>query len=287
MVRTRGGSRYRPRVRFSTPEMEDPETSGAAHAHSPEFPAVEQPTLAPAAIPEEPQGFRRYQTRMGPRAPSPMRQRRRGRARPSKRAQTSGPGESSRSRPEPSPPTVDEGSSPQLSPASRIKRPMFTSDPIPGNVDLRARDLHGEPFYDVPALTTDPRFRDSMRLITQYSLPPFMMPRQFCYPRVVLQYYHSMTSRGLPSPLVLQFSINGRQGVLWAADISASLGLPAELANSGGYRDWPQPSQREMVRCLARDTTAGLVLFRRQLPPQMLLVYHLLRTSLFPLHHYV
>ena len=42
-----------------------------------------------------------------------------------------------------------------------------------------------------------------------------------------------------------------------------------------------------MVRCLARDTTAGPVLFRRQLPPQMLLMDHLLRTSLFPLQHYV
>ena len=209
------------------------------------------------------------------------------RARPSKQARTSGPWESSRSRPEPSPPPIDEGSSPQLSPASRVRRPMFTSDPIPGNVDLRARDFHREPFYDVPALTTDPRFRDSMRLITQYSLLPFMTPRQFYYPLVVLQFYHSMTSRGVPSPLELRFSIDGRQGVLRALYISAALGLPAELANSEGYKDWPQPSQREMVRCLARDTMAGPVLFRRQLPPQMLLVDHLLQTSLFPLQHYV
>ena len=42
-----------------------------------------------------------------------------------------------------------------------------------------------------------------------------------------------------------------------------------------------------MVRCLARDTTAGSVLFRRQLAPQMLLVDHLLRASLFLLQHYV
>ena len=96
-----------------------------------------------------------------------------------------------------------------------------------------------------------------------------------------------MTSRGVPSPLELQFSIDGRQGVLQAADISATLGLPAELANSGGYGDWLQPSQREMVHCLTRDTTEGPVLFRRQLPPQMLLVDHLLRTSLFPLQNYV
>ena len=194
--------------------MEDPGTSGAAGAHSPDLPAVTQPTLAPTAIPEEPQGFRRYKTKMGPRAPSPVPQRRRRRARPSKRAHTSGLRESSRSRLEPSTPPADEGSSPQLSPASRIRRPLFTGDPIPGNVDLRARDFHGEPYYDVPALTTDPRFRDSMRLITQYSLLPFMTPRQFYYPRVVLQFYHSMTSRGVPSPLELRFSIDDRQGVL-------------------------------------------------------------------------
>ena len=75
MVRTRGGSRYRPRVKFSTPEMEDLDTYGAARAHSPDLPAVVQSTFAPTAIFEEPQGFRRYQARMGPRAPSPVPQR--------------------------------------------------------------------------------------------------------------------------------------------------------------------------------------------------------------------
>ena len=139
----------------------------------------------------------------------------------------------------------------------------------------------------MPALTADPRFRDSMGLVRQYSLLPFMTPWQFYYPRVVLQFYHSMTSRGVPSPLELRFTIDDRPGVLRAVDISAVLGLPAEQANSGGYRDWPQPTQWEMVRCLVRDTTAGPVLFRRQLPPQMLHVDHLLQTSLFPLQHYV
>ena len=75
--------------------------------------------------------------------------------------------------------------------------------------------------------------------------------------------------------------------MLRAADISAALGLQIPQANSDGYRDWAHPPQREMVRILARDTTAGLVLFRRELPPQMLLVDHLFRTSLFPLQHYV
>ena len=126
-----------------------------------------------------------------------------------------------------------------------------------------------------------------MWLIRQYSLLPFMTPRQFYYPRVVLQFYHTMTSQGVPSQLELWFSIDGCPRVLRAADITAALGLPVALVNSAGYREWPQSSQREMVRCLARDTIAGPILFRRQLPPQMLLVDHVLRTSLFPLQHYV
>ena len=88
MVRTRGGSCLRPRVRFSTPEREE---------------QAPVPAPVPEAVSEEPQGFRRYQTRMGPWAPSPMPQRRSRRARPSKRARTSGPGESSSSRPPQSP----------------------------------------------------------------------------------------------------------------------------------------------------------------------------------------
>ena len=128
---------------------------------------------------------------------------------------------------------------------------MFTCDLIPGNVDLHARDFHGEPYYDIPALTADQRFRDSMRLIQQYSLLSFMTPRKFYNPRVVLQFYHTMTSQGVPTPLELRFSIDDRPGVLRAANITTALGLPVALVNSAGYRQWPQPSQREMVRCLA------------------------------------
>ena len=142
--------------------------------------------------------------------------------------------ESSSSRPQPSPATsaAEATSSPQLSPASRMRRPLFVGHPIPGNVGLHSRDFHGESYYDVPTLMADPRFRDSMRLIEHYSLLPFMTPRQFYYPRVVLQFYHSMTSQGAPSPLELRFTIDDLPGVLQAADISAALGLQIPQANS-------------------------------------------------------
>ena len=282
MVHTRGGSRVRPRVRFSTPERE-----AAAPAPAPVPAPV--PSPVPEAVPDEPLGFKRYQTRMGPRAPSPVPRRRVRRARPSKRARTSGPGESSSARPPPSPvPSAAEAtSSPQLSPASRIRRPMFVGRPILGNARLHCRPFHQESFYDVPALRVDLRYRESMRLIEEYSLLPFMTPRQFYYPRVVLHFYHSMTSRDTDGPLEIQFSIDDRPGVLRPADISAALGFRIPPRNAEGYRDWAHPQHREMVRSLARDATAGPVFYRRQLPPQMLLIDHLLRTSLFPLQHYV
>ena len=168
MVRTRGGSRLRPRVRFSTPEREAPAPVPAP-----------VPSPVPEAVFEEPQGFRIYQTRMGPRAPSPVPQSRVRRARLSKRARTSGLGESSSSRPPPSPVTsaAETTSSQQLSPASQIRRLMYVGHPIPGNTALHSRDFHQESFYDIPALRADPRFRDLMRLIEDYSLLPFMTPR--------------------------------------------------------------------------------------------------------------
>ena len=160
---------------------------------------------------------------------------------------------------------------------------MFSCYPIPENVDLRARDFHMESYYDIPTLTADQRYRDSMRLIWQYSLLPFMTPRKFFYLRVVLEFYHTMTSQGVPSLLEIRFSIYGHPGLLRAVDITTAFGLPIVLANSTDYRRWPQPSQREIVRSLARDTTAEPILFRWQLSPQMLLVDYILWTSLFPL----
>ena len=126
-----------------------------------------------------------------------------------------------------------------------------------------------------------------MGLIERYSLLPFMTPRQFYYPRVVRQFYHSMTSRDADGPLEINFRIDDRRGVLSPAVISAALRLRIPPRNAEGYRDWAHPPHREMVRALARDATAGPVFYRRQLPPHMLLIDHLLRTCLFPLQHYV
>ena len=87
--------------------------------------------------------------------------------------------------------------------------------------------------------------------------------------------------------LEIHFRIDDLCGVLSPAVISAALRLRIPPRNAEGYRDWAHPPHREMVRGLARDATAGPVFYRRQLPPHMLLIDHLLRTCLFPLQHYV
>ena len=63
-----------------------------------------------------------------------------------------------------------------------------------------------------------------------------MSPRYFFYPLVVLEFYHTVTSRGVSGQMQIRFSIDGRPGVLRTVDITAALGLPVVLANSTDYR---------------------------------------------------
>ena len=190
-----------------------------------------------------------------------------------------------RSRAPPSPPYQGVAGAPDLSPGSIIRRPYFPCVPILGNVSCRDRDYHGELYYDLPAFAGDQRLRDSMLLIQQYHLEPFMVSRQYYYPRVVTEFYHTMTSRREANPTALHFSIDGRPGILRASDIAVAIHLPVVLANEAGYILWPHPSTREMVRLLSMDATGGSVLYRRHLPQRMLRIDHVLRSNMFPLQH--
>ena len=234
---------------------------------------------------------RRYHTRVGPTPSTPSHPRPSRRAPFSKRGQTSGPGESSRSRPqEPqSPPHQGIVGAPylDLSLASIIRRSYFHYNPILGNADCSERDLHVEVHYDLLSFFEDLKLRDSMLLMQRYSLKPFMTPRRFFYPQVVIEFYHTMTSRRESNPTALHFSIDGRLGILRASDIAATFNLPVVLANSIAYRQWPHPLTREMVRLLSGDTNVETILFRRQLPPRMRLIDHIPRFNLFPLQHIV
>ena len=198
---------------------------------------------------------RRYHTRVGPTPPFPPRPRPSQRAPPSKKAWTSGPGESSSSKPqEPqSPPHQGPVGAPPLDlyPASIIRRPLFYYNPIPGNADCSERDLHDEVYYDLSSFSTDLELQDSMLLVQRYSLEPFMTPRQFFYPRVVIEFYHTMTSKRESNPTTLYFSINSRPGIVgpqtsqlhsifrWSSPTRAPIGSgPIPRPGSGPSSFW-------------------------------------------------
>ena len=205
---------------------------------------------------------RRYHTRVGPTPPAPLHPRPSRRAPPPKRARISGPGESSTSRSRAPPSSSYQGivGASDLSPASIIKRPYFPCDPIPGNVNCRGRDFHREGYYDLQAIAADPELRDSILLVQRYHMEPLMTPRRFYYSRVVIEFYHTMTSRREANPTALHFSIDGRLGILQAFDITTALHLLVVLANAANYRQWPYPSTREMVRLLSMDAIGGQLL---------------------------
>ena len=114
-----------------------------------------------------------------------------------------------------------------------------------------------------------------------------MTPRRFFYPQAIIEFYHTMTSRREPHPTALHFSINDRPGILRASNIADTFNLPVVLANSAEYRQWPHPYPKEMVHLLFEDIIVGSVMFRRQLPPHMLLIDHILWFNLFLLQHTV
>ena len=123
-----------------------------------------------------------------------------------------------------------------LSPASIIQWPLFNCNPIPGNADCSERDLHDEILYDLPSFLANLELQDSMLIVQRYSLQPFMTPRRFFYPQVVIEFYHTMTSKRKSKSTALHFSIDDRPEILKASDITATFNLPVVLANSAAYR---------------------------------------------------
>ena len=90
-----------------------------------------------------------------------------------------------------------------------------------------------------------------------------------------------MTTRGVRSPTVIHFSIDGRPGVLEARNIAKTLQIPYELEDPSAFRQWSPVSQRDMVHILSKGTSIDSVLLRKKFPPGMLLVDVVLCSNLF------
>nr|CAN63983.1 hypothetical protein VITISV_030384 [Vitis vinifera] len=278
MAKTRGGH-------SASPSSPTPRPRRAAMGA-----AASPPVQAPAIPPSEGEApsQRRYPTRRPPADPvPPVEQATSPVSRPpAKRTRFSGPGEPSHA-PQPEPATEEPRIPVDMPPEAIIRRPMIAGPPIEGNLDCRDRSFHSETYFDIEALRQQPELRDSFRLLQRYHMESFLTPRQFYYPRVVIDFYQSMTTRGLRNPTLIQFTIDGRQGAIGARHIAEALHIPYEPVFQADFREWSSFSQSDMVRILSRGTSTASVLTRRELPSGMLLIDVLLRANLFPLQHKV
>ena len=190
--------------------------------------AASPPIQAPAIPPSErgTPSQRRYPTRRPPTEPvPPADQPQRPTSRPpAKRTKFSGPGEPSHA-PQAEPPTEEPRIPVGIPPETVIRRPMIAGPPIEGNLDCRDQSFHSETHFDIEALRQQPELRDSFRLLQRYHMEHLLTPRQFYYPRVVLDFYQSMTTRGLRNPILIQFTIDGRQGAIGARHIAEGVVL--------------------------------------------------------------
>nr|CAN77002.1 hypothetical protein VITISV_028504 [Vitis vinifera] len=278
MAKTRGGLSASP----SSP-MPRPAQSAIGGATSP---PAQDSTVPPSegGMPSQ----RWYPTRRPPTNPVPptAKAKRPASRPPAKRAKFSGPGEPSQT-PQVELPTEDSQIPVGIPLETVIRRPMIAGPPIEGNLDCRDRPFHSETWFDIEALRQQPELRDSFRLLQRYHMEHLFTPRQFYYPRVVLDFYQSMTTRGVRNPTLIYFTIDGRQGIIGARHIAEALRIPYELVTQAYFREWSSFSQRDMVCILSRGTSIASVLTRRELPSGMLLIDVLLRANIFPFQHKV
>ncbi|RVW40866.1 hypothetical protein CK203_094302 [Vitis vinifera] len=164
--------------------------------------ATEAPRIPPseggeATGPSSPDSQRKYETRRPPTTlwATTSRPESLVRRPPAKRAKTSGPEESSRA----SEPLANSELPSDMSPESIIRHPMVTAPPLRATHICRVRPFHSELHFDQEAIEA-------------------------------LDFYQSMTTRGVRSPTAIHFSINGHPGVL----------------------EWSLVSQRDMVHILSK-----------------------------------
>ena len=62
------------------------------------------------------------------------------------------------------------------------------------------------------------------------------MTCEFFYPRVALDFYQSMTIRGVRSPTAIHFTIDGRHAILEIRHIAEALHIPFEPEDPFAFR---------------------------------------------------
>nr|CAN63037.1 hypothetical protein VITISV_032161 [Vitis vinifera] len=284
MARTRGAKSSSP----SSHKRAAKETHVQGSTSEPPRPVVLPPPVETAPLSPP---VRRYQTRSGGRPP--MKKARVSDSEPidltepspepSPELSSEPPSEPQPSHPPPAESQIPSGMTPELI----IRRPMVAQPPIQGNLDCRARPFHSELCFDTTTFKLQPELRDSFHLLHRYHLEHLLTPRVFFYPRVVMDFYQSMTTHQVKEPTVIHFTIDGRHGILGARHIAEALHIPYDPAHPEEYQVWTHPTQSDIVHILSRGASSHQYLLKKELPPSMFFIDALLHHNIYPLQHWV
>ncbi|KAL6344226.1 hypothetical protein AAG906_035451 [Vitis piasezkii] len=119
---------------------------------------------------------------------------------------------------------------------------MLTAPPIEGNSDYRARSFHLELYFDQEAIR-----------------------QQLIFYRVALNFYRSMTTRGISSPTTIHFTIDRRHGILKAGHI-ARLYKFLRARGSIFFRQWSPCGATLQPLSLIAFGTEAMSYFGRFIP---------------------
>ncbi|RVW61982.1 hypothetical protein CK203_063921 [Vitis vinifera] len=122
--------------------------------------------------------------------------------------------------------------------------------------DCSSRKFHEECYYDFKAFAASPLTKFSTELCCRYFLEPFMVPRPFFYPRIIREFYRTMTSRGVYPPSVIYFEIDGRQGMLNSEMVARALDIPFTPPNPAEFQPITQIEAAEMVRIVSQNQSS-------------------------------
>ncbi|RVW37641.1 hypothetical protein CK203_097954 [Vitis vinifera] len=121
-------------------------------------------------------------------------------------------------------------------------------------LDCRTRAFHSELCFDLATFRVRPELAQSFQLLRRYHMEHLLAPRDFFYPRVVTDFYQTMTTKE-----------------------------PTQFDN---FKAWTNPTELEMVSTLSRGAANRSHLLRGELPPVMFLIDAFLRHNIYPLQHW-
>ena len=132
--------------------------------------------------------------------------------------------------------------------------------------DCLGRKFHEECYYDFKAFVASPLTKFSTELCCRYFLEPFMVPRPFFYPRIIREFYRTMTSRGVYPPSVIYFEIDGRQGMLNTKMVARALDIPLTPPNPIEFQPITQTEIAKMVQIVSQNQSINTrVMLRREI----------------------